>query len=364
MTALPIRDSILSLLKQLKEQTWYSLQRPDVDSKFRLDVALKLLTIINWVHMGTARDQSTLYKAAEKINIHIKRPHFYSPLPVLSELSDHIWEKEWSQGIDWNEDLGLELLEHLIKYSFEYNHLTNSHQFDIGDKKSFNHLDSALYYTIIRHFKPMRIIEVGAGHSTQIASLACSKNTFGKIIAIEPYPREFLKDGSLQAFSLIQKPVQEISVDVFKQLDANDILFIDSSHVSKIGSDVNYLYLEVLPQLKNGVLVHLHDIFLPFEVPRRWIEELDLFWNEQYLLHAFLIGNRDFEVLIGNNYMLNNHPRKIARLFDQNEKSDGLAGVSFWMRRRPTLRSARLRIKGRRLRRNKMHKLVRADSPK
>jgi hypothetical protein len=334
MTDLPTRESMLSLLKQLKEQTWYSLLHPYMDPQFRLDVALKLLTIINWVHMGTARDQSILYKAAEKINIHIKRPHFYSPLPVLSELSDHVWEKEWSQGIDWNEDVGLELLEHLIKYSVEYNDLVNSHQFDIVDKKSFNHLDSALYYAIIRHFKPMRVIEVGAGHSTQIASLACSKNTFGEIIAIEPYPREFLKNGSLKALSLIQKPVQEISVDVFKQLEANDILFIDSSHVSKIGSDVNYLYLEVLPQLNKGVLVHLHDIFLPFEVPRRWIEEMDLFWNEQYLLHAFLIGNKDFEVLIGNSYMVTNHPRKISRLFDQKNKSGGLAGASFWMRRR------------------------------
>jgi hypothetical protein len=133
---------------------------------------------------------------------------------------------------------------------------------------------------------------------------------------------------------LIQKPAQEVPIEVFKESDANDILFIDGSHVCKIGSDVNYLLLEVIPQLKNGVLIHLHDIFLPFEMPRSWIEEEDKFWNEQYILHAFLIGNRDFEILIGNNYMVTNHPLKIARLFDQKNKFNSLIGSSLWMRRK------------------------------
>jgi hypothetical protein len=334
MTIVSVRDNILSTLKQLKEQTWYNLQHPEMDSQFRLDIAIQLLTIIDWVHMGVGPDQCTLYKEAEKHNIHIMRPHFYSPLPILSQLPNHIWAKEWNQGINWNENVGLELLEHLIKYSVEYKNLTDTRQFDIVDQNTFKHLDSALYYAIIRHFKPKRIIEVGAGHSTQIASLARLKNASGEIIAIEPSPPQFLKNGSLAALSLIQKPVQEISVDVFKQLEENDILFIDSSHVCKIGSDVNYLFLEVLPQLKKRVLIHLHDIFLPLSYPRKWVEELDLFWNEQYILHAFLIGNRDFEILISNNYMATKHPKKIARLFDQTNKYNGLAGGSFWMRKK------------------------------
>ena len=329
-----IKDSIHSTLKQLKAETWYNLQNPEMDSQFRLDIALELLTIIDWVHMRVGPDQCTLYKEAEKNNIHIMRPHFYSPLPILSQLSNHLWEKEWNQGINWNENVGLVLLKHIVKYSIEYKNLTDSGQFDIVHQDAFKHLDSALYYALIRHFKPKRIIEVGAGHSTQIASLACQKNASGEIIAIEPNPKEFLKNGSLTGLILIQKPVQEISIDIFKQLEENDILFIDSSHVCKIGSDVNYLFLEVLPQLKKGVLIHIHDIFLPLTYPRRWVEELDLFWNEQYILHAFLIGNREFEVLISNNYMVAKHPKKIARLFDQSNEYNGLAGGSFWIRKK------------------------------
>jgi predicted O-methyltransferase YrrM len=331
--SISIKDSLRSMLKQLKEETWYNLQHPDMDSEFRLEIALQLLTIVDWVHMGIGPDQCTLYKQAEKNNIHITRPHKYSPLPFLSQLPNQIWNKEWNQGIDWNEKNGLELLERLIKYSVEYKDLTDSNQFDIVDQNEFKHLDSALYYALIRHFKPKTIIEVGAGNSTQIASLACMKNASGEILAIERDPKDFLKNGSLVAVSLIQKSVQEVPVDVFKQLEENDILFIDSSHVCKIGSDVNYLFLEVLPQLKKGVLIHIHDIFLPLSYPRSWVEELDLFWNEQYMLHAFLIGNRDFEVLISNNYMVTKHPKKIARLFDQDNKYNGLAGGSFWMKK-------------------------------
>jgi len=263
------------------------------------------------------------------------RPDFYSPLPILSQLPDHIWDKQWSQGIEWNESAGLELLEQLARYSGEYNYLVDSGQFDIVKQNMFKHHDSPLYYAIIRYFKPARLIEVGAGHSTQIASLACLKNGFGEITAIEPYPQEFLKNGLIPRLYLIQKPVQEISIDVFRQLNANDILFIDSSHVCKVGSHVNYLFLEVLPQLKKGVLIQLHDIFLPLEFPKRWIKELHLFWNEQYMLHAFLIGNRDFEVLIGNNYMATNHPKQIARIFDEYIKyGQGLGGGSFWLRKK------------------------------
>jgi predicted O-methyltransferase YrrM len=329
-----VKDGIISILEQLKAETWNNLQHPDMDSQFKLDIALQLLTIIDWVHMGVGPDQCTLYKEAEKNNIHIMRPHIYSPLPILSQLPNYIWDKEWNQGINWNENVGLELLEHLIKYSVEYKNLTDSGQFDIVDQNEFKHLDSALYYALIRHFKPKKIIEVGAGSSTQIASLARMKNASGEIIAIEHDPEEFLKNGSLASLSLIQKQVQEISVDVFKQLNENDILFIDSSHVCKIGSDVNYLFLEVMPQLKKGVLIHIHDVFLPLSYPRRWVEELDLFWNEQYILHAFLIGNREFEVLISNNYMVTKHPKKIARLFDQSNRYNGLAGGSFWMRKK------------------------------
>src|SRR5256885_14691231 len=105
-------------------------------------------------------------------------------------------------------------------------------------------------------------------------------------------------------------------------------------HMSPKLDDVNYLLLEVLPQLEKGVLIHIHDIFLPLELPRDWIERLHLFWNEQYLVHALLIGSRDFEILIGNCYMVLHHPEKIAALYDRNNKYNELKGGSLWIRKK------------------------------
>jgi predicted O-methyltransferase YrrM len=328
-------DTISSLLNQFEEVTLNNLS--NLDPQLKLEIALQLLKIVDSVHMGNGLDQNKLYKEAEKIGIHIQRPHFYSPLPILSQLPEYIWDKKWNEGIDWNDSEGLRLIQRLIKYSSEYNYIIDSNQYDIINQNSFTHLDSALYYAIIRHFKPDRIIEVGAGYSTIIATLACSKNTCGEIVAVEPYPTELLKNSiarSTIAVQLVQKPVQIIPAAVFKQLHENDILFIDSTHVSKIGSDVNYLLLEVLPQLEKGVLIHIHDIFLPLELPRDWIERLHLFWNEQYLVHALLIGSRDFEILIGNCYMVLHHPEKIAALYDRNNKYNELKGGSLWIRKK------------------------------
>jgi len=125
--------------------------------------------------------------------------------------------------------------------------------------------------------------------------------------------------------------VQTVPVAQFKQLEANDVLFIDSSHVVKIGSDVNYLFLEVLPRLRPGVIVHIHDIFLPNEYPRAWVLEQCRFWTEQYLLQAFLSFNSDFEIVFANSYMGRRHADMMKATFPN---SPWWGGGSFWMRRR------------------------------
>jgi hypothetical protein len=122
---------------------------------------------------------------------------------------------------------------------------------------------------------------------------------------------------------------------VFERLEAGDILFIDSSHVVKTGSDVNYLFLEVLPRLKPGVVIHVHDIFLPHEFPKAWVMDLHLFWTEQYLLQAFLTHNAEFEVLFANAYMGARHQTEMQRTFP---RSQWWGGGSFWLRRKPRLR--------------------------
>ena len=121
-------------------------------------------------------------------------------------------------------------------------------------------------------------------------------------------------------------------MEFFSQLESGDILFIDSSHTVKTGGDVNYFFLEVLPRLNPGVIVHVHDIFLPFEYRRDWVLDEFRFWTEQYLLQAFLTFNSEFEVLLANNYLLHYHKEHLKAAFPDLRR---WMGGSFWMRRKP-----------------------------
>jgi predicted O-methyltransferase YrrM len=155
---------------------------------------------------------------------------------------------------------------------------------------------------MVRHFQPQLIIEVGSGFSTLVLSQAAAKNKNSALICVDPFPPEFLRKDIPALRSFVEAKVQDMDVEFFAQLAPGDILFIDTSHTVKIGGDVNYLFLEVLPRIKPGVLVHVHDIFLPFEYRRDWVMDEFRFWTEQYLLQAFLSFNSEFEVLMANYY--------------------------------------------------------------
>ena len=131
--------------------------------------------------------------------------------------------------------------------------------------------------------------------------------------------------------SLIENKVEDLDLEFFSQLHSGDILFIDSSHTVKIGGDVNYLFLEVLPRLKPGVIVHVHDIFFPFDYRRDWVMDELRFWTEQYLLQAFLTFNCEFEVLMANAYLGHRYLEDLKAAFPN---SSWWGGGSFWMRRR------------------------------
>ena len=151
-------------------------------------------------------------------------------------------------------------------------------------------------------------------------------------MAVEPYPNATIKKGFPGLSRLIDAPVQQVSLAEFERLRENDILFIDSSHVLKIGSDVEFLFLEVLPRLNPGVIVHIHDIFLPANYPRRWVVDELRFWNEQYILQAFLAFNRAFEVLWAASYMNIKHPERLESAFPSYKRGQRPPG-SFWMRK-------------------------------
>lgn len=294
----------------------------------------KILAFIKFLKQSSSNYQKMtgIFHFAEKNGFHITRNHFYSPIPSVHQLDKKLFEVKKDIHIDWNENNQLELLKKFQKYANEYQYLIDKNKFN--DKNaSFGWHDAPIYYFMIRHFKPKKIIEVGVGYSTIIASLAAEKNQHTKITAIDPFLRKLSKPRLPDKLELIEKPVQEIPISLFEELSENDILFIDDSHVSKIGSDVNFLFLEVFPILKKGVIVHIHDIFLPKDYPSGWIlNDHNRFWNEQYLLQAFLIGNSEFEVLLANAFLGYKHPNHLLNLYKTNPPVSG--GGSFWIRKK------------------------------
>jgi hypothetical protein len=200
---------------------------------------------------------------------------------------------------------------------------------------NFSSVDAELLFCMVRHFKPRRIVEIGSGSSTLLAADALARNHKegfpGTMLAIEPFPRAFLRSDLPAQVELLPQVVQNIPLKEFEALHENDILFIDSSHVCKIGSDVQYEFLEILPRLAPGVLVHVHDIFLPVEYPESWLRKDLRFWNEQYLLQAFLCLNDCFEVLWAGHWLHLKHPDRLAKAF-RSYGRDALPR-SFWIRR-------------------------------
>jgi predicted O-methyltransferase YrrM len=203
------------------------------------------------------------------------------------------------------------------------------------ENPAYSYSDAIFLYCMIRHARPRRIVEVGSGHSSA-ATLDTNELHFGGGIActfVEPHPellRSLLRRGDEERIEIRAVGVQDVDAAVFERLEAGDILFVDSTHVSKIGSDVNHLLFEVLPRLAPGVYVHFHDVFFPFEYPREWILE-GRAWTEDYLLRAFLTFNSQFEIAVYNTFLEHFHEPWFARNMPLCLRN---RGGSIWLRRR------------------------------
>lgn len=280
---------------------------------------------------------SKYFELWESHGFHLTPNHFYEPIPDTRTLSDKLWEGESAMtGVDMNDAVQVDLLENCFpSFREEYDALPSK---ATGDEREFHFdndvfggTDALVLYCMVRHFKPRLIVEVGSGFSTRLAALAARRNGATRIVSIEPFPDEVLRRGIPGVEEVIVAPVQEVPLDRFRELQSGDILFIDTSHVVKIGGDVNFLFLEVLPALARGVIVHIHDVFLPNEYRREWVLDQKRFWTEQYMLHAFLLFNSEFEVLFGNTYMATKYPDIMKRVFS---RSPWWGGGSFWIRRK------------------------------
>lgn len=293
----------------------------------KMRVSLKLLDAVSDLSMGNADDQAKLFLEAEKIGIHIRRPHFYSPTPTVGELGDGLWNRN-DAGIEWNDRGSARLLQEISEFAGDFVRIVES-GWDPRNP-AFSHNDASTYYCMVRHLRPGRIVEVGGGYSTQLAALAAEANGSCQVTCIEPHPSEPLEGLDVR---LIESRVQDADAGEFGDLGAGDVLFIDSSHVSKTGSDVNHLFFKVLPALARGVYVHFHDIFLPYEYPREWIKEKALFWNEQYLLRAFLMGNSEWSIRLPVHRLSRTSPDLLQKSCPS--PTEMVTGGSFWIQRGP-----------------------------
>jgi predicted O-methyltransferase YrrM len=266
---------------------------------------------------------TSLVKRYDQIlyNAGFKPGHYYSPIPNLEDVknnADTIFSVRNVEEINLNEENQFKLLEEFRVYYADYPYrnakgITKKYRYK-KEGAYYRFSDAVFLYSIMRKFHPKKIIEVGSGHSSAIMldvneHFLDSRTTF---TFIEPSPEDRLlgvmKEEDKEAHVVVKSEVQSVPLDVFQQLSANDILFIDSTHVSKVGSDLNYLMFEVLPVLKSGVLIHFHDIFYPFELPKHWVLENHWYWNENYLLRAFLMNNSKYEIIAFNTFLQKNQP--------------------------------------------------------
>jgi len=278
------------------------------------------------------------------LGLHVTMNHYTEPIPDTRRIPDTLWTmRPELSGINMNDAQQLELLTTFAEqFRSEYDALPrqrppNPHSYYI-DNPMFGSVDGEVLYCMVRYVKPKRIYEVGSGQSTYLAAQAILRNRMedpryvGELVAIEPYPSPVLRRGFPGLTKVIAKEVQQVPLSDFSQLAENDILFIDSSHVLKIGSDVQREYLDILPRINRGVLCHIHDIFLPSEYPKPWIMREHRFWNEQYLLQAFLAFNNSFEVLWASSYLHLKHPERLEAAFSSYRRTTHWPG-SFWIRR-------------------------------
>ncbi len=278
---------------------------------------------------------------------YLLREHFYLPIPDAAELSDQFWYAQSELvGLDMNDGGALEFLDNVFpryneefRKTFQIHDVPGSEAFHLING-SFMAVDAHAYYALIRHFKPKRIIEIGAGNSTMVASAACEQNLKDgdalQLTAIDPFPMPLLKAGVPHLSRLVEDKVQNVPLELFTSLKDGDILFIDSTHVLREGGDVKFEYCEILPRLASGVIVHIHDISLPKPYPRVYFEKKRFYWNEQYLLQAFLAFNSRFEVIWPGNYMMTKYPERVSGVFPEyhvmREAYPMSEPSSFWMR--------------------------------
>lgn len=269
------------------------------------------------------------------------KPGYYaSPIPNLEDALQEVKSNNGTTeipGIDLRENEQFELLKNLAKHigSIPFSNDNNTDFRYYFDNSMFQHTDGSMLYAMILENKPKRIIEIGSGFSSamMLDINEMHPDSTCKLTFIEPYPERLnnlLGEGDRAKVEIIRKKIQDVDLSVFDELEENDILFLDTSHIIKTGSDVTFWTFNILPRIKKGVIIHIHDIFWPFNYSEEWIKE-EKCYTEAYLIRAFLMYNDSFKILLFSSYLKTVFTDKFVEIVPFLDDYHG--GGSLWLKK-------------------------------
>jgi predicted O-methyltransferase YrrM len=275
---------------------------------------------------------------------HFQRRDYYSALNDLPFLRDNwdVWhDRPLPRGVEWDVDAQLEQVRRISRYFAELADIpmdppAGSPRYHWRND-FWRGADAIVQYGLLRAVKPRRVVEIGAGWSSLLLAEALQRNAGegaeqAAVDQVEPYPRTELLSALPSHWKLDEAMLQRADLALFESLEAGDVCFYDGSHVARAGSDVVWFFFEVLPRLRPGVWVHVHDIFWPADYPDEWIFERGQTWNEQYVLQAFLMYNSAFEPVICNSMLFQRRRSALEEMFSGVPETQH-SGVSVWLRR-------------------------------
>lgn len=306
-----MKSTLISVFKHL---------RKPIDFIFSIFVIPAGYLLLAYRRSGSSNLPRTTSRL-KKIGVFPIRNHYYEPLFDERLLSFSLQNDRHLPGINLNASAQINLLNQLSYHNelIDLNLNQRKASFDSFNinNGSFESGDAEFLYQLIRHLKPKKIIEIGSGNSTKIARLALKKNKAEtgndyEHICVEPYEQPWLEN--LDGITVIRERIEKCRFNLAAELQADDLLFIDSSHIIRPQGDVLTEYLEIFPQLVPGVYVHIHDIFTPKDYPKSWVVEDVRFWNEQYLLEALLTNTNRYDIVAALNYLKHNHYELLSRV--------------------------------------------------
>ncbi len=277
-----------------------------------------------------ARIAATATRVARAAGVDMVARNYYSPVPAWEVLPSDVFERRSPlAGVRFNVEAQLEFLRGLEPFLTEF-------ELPPGfawDNRTYGRVEADVLYAMVRSQRPRRIIELGSGFSSLIIAAAARRNIAEgsgvTYTAYDPYARDFVRRG-VEPLTLRSQSAADVPVETFEALREGDLLFVDTTHTVKLGSEVNHVILDVLPRLARGVVVHVHDIFLPCEYPKGFFEKR-LFWSEQYLLQAFLSQNPHWTIMLPLHYLTHDYPAEVADVVRSFQP--GVGPGAFWMRR-------------------------------